>query len=373
LNLEGKLVLAETKKRKMEHLDICIKDKVQARSIHTGFDDVHLIHRALPETSLEDIDTSTEIFGYELAAPIVIEAMTGGTEKAAKINEALAKAAEKFKIALGVGSQRVALEDSSLEYTFRVARDNAPRAFLIANLGASEILGKSSLANIEKAIKMIDADAFAIHLNSLQEAMQPEGYTSFNRLLENIREVTSKVRIPVIAKETGAGIAFEEARLLEDAGVKGIDVGGAGGTSWAAVELHRARLRMDKHRERLGNVFWDWGIPTVVSTVEVRHTTSLKVIASGGIRTGVDAAKALVLGADAVGLALPLLKPAVEGGLESALQMLISELKTAMFLVGAQSISQLKQSPLIITGKTGEWLHARGFKPEEYSRRRAAA
>ena len=364
-------MLAETKKRKMEHIDICIKDDVQARSIHAGFEDISLVHRALPEASLEDIDTSTEMFGYELAAPIVIEAMTGGTEKAAKINEFLAKVAEKFKIALGVGSQRVALEDPSLEYTFRVARDNAPSALLIANLGASEILGSSGLANIEKAVKMIDADVFAIHLNTLQEALQPEGYTSFNGLLEIIREVTSSVQIPVIAKETGAGIAFEEAKLLENAGVKGIDVSGAGGTSWAAVEFYRARMRMDEHHERLGNVFWDWGIPTAVSTVEVRHSTSLKVIASGGIRTGIDAAKAVVLGADAVGLAQPLLKPAVEGGLERVLQMLISELKTAMFLVGAKSISQLKQSPLVITGKTGEWLRARGFKPEEYSRRRA--
>lgn len=363
--------MAETKRRKVEHIDICIKDEVQARSTHTGFDDIYLIHRALPETSLDEIDVSTKLFGHELEAPIIIEAMTGGTEKAAKINEALAEAAEKFKIAIGVGSQRVALENPSLEYTFRAARDKAPHSLLIGNLGSPQIMGGDGLENVERAIRMVCADAFAIHLNILQEAMQPEGDTSFRGLPEKIREVTSKVRVPIIAKETGAGFAFEDAKLLEGFGVKGIDVGGAGGTSWAAVESHRARMRMDKPRERLGNVYWDWGIPTAVSTVEVSQTTRLTVIASGGIRTGIDTAKSLALGADAVGLALPLLKPALEGGLNNILQALIDELKTAMFLVGARSIKELKQSPLVITGRTGEWLRARGFKPGKYARRSA--
>lgn len=364
--------MAETKERKAEHISICIESDVQARSIRTGFDDIYLIHRALPETSLEEVDTSADLFGRELAAPIVIEAMTGGTEKAAKINEALAEAAEDFNIALGVGSQRVALENPNLAYTFRVARDRAPHVLLIGNLGVPQIMEEDGLENVQKAVKMIDADAFAIHLNSLQEAMQPEGDTSFKGLAEKIKEVTRNVRVPIIAKETGAGFAFEEAKLLESLGVKGIDIGGAGGTSWAAVESHRAKMRMDEFRERLGNVFWDWGIPTAVSTVEVSQTTRLTVIASGGIRTGVDAAKALALGADAVGLALPLLKPALEGKLSDFLEMLVKELKTAMFLVGAKSVEELKQTPIVITGRTAEWLSSRGFKPEKYARRRIA-
>jgi isopentenyl-diphosphate delta-isomerase len=363
--------LAETKKRKIEHIDICIKNKVQARFNHTGFDDINFIHRALPETSLDKIDISTKLFGHELGAPLIIEAMTGGTEKAAKINEALAEAAEKFKIALGVGSQRVALEDPNLEYTFKIAREKAPHSLLIGNLGSPQIMGLNGLENVEKAIRMVGADAFAIHLNSLQEAIQPEGETSFRGLLERIREVASNIRIPVIVKETGAGIASEEAALLEGVGVKGIDVGGAGGTSWAAVEWHRARMRKDGLHERIGNVFWDWGIPTAVSTVEVRNTTRLTVISSGGIRTGIDASKSIALGADVAGLALPLLKPALDGRLNNILQALIEELKITMFLVGANSIKELKNSPLIITGRTGEWLRARGFKPEQYAQRRA--
>ena len=363
--------MAETNRRKAEHIDICIENDVQARSIRTGFDDIHLIHRALPEISLEEIDISTKLFGHELAAPIVIEAMTGGTERAAKINEALAEAAENFKIALGVGSQRVALEDPNLVYTFRVARDKAPSVLLIGNLGAPQILGADGLAKVRRAIKMIDANALAIHLNSLQEAMQPEGDTSLRGVVERIREVASKVDVPIIAKETGAGIAYEEARLLEDAGVDGIDIGGAGGTSWAAVEYYRAKMRGDKLHERLGTVFWDWGIPTAVSTVEVSQTTRLTIIASGGVRTGIDAAKAIALGADAVGLAFPLLKPALEGKLNEALQRLVDELRTAMFLVGAKSVEELKRSPLVITGKTAEWLRCRGFEPEKYAKRRS--
>lgn len=343
---------------------------MQARTIRTGFDDIYLIHRALPETSLEEIDLSVNLFGHRLDAPIVIEAMTGGTERAAKINAALAEAAEEFKVALGVGSQRAALEDPGLAYTFRVARDKAPSILLIGNLGAPQIIGENGLDNVHEAVKMIDADALAIHLNSLQEAMQPEGTPSFKGLTGKIREITREVKVPIIAKETGAGFACEEARLLESLGVKGIDVSGAGGTSWAAVESYRAKMRRDEARERLGNSFWDWGIPTAVSTVEASQSTRLTVISSGGIRTGVDAAKALALGGDAVGLALPLLKPAIEGKVSGSLQSLIRELKIAMFLVGAKSVEELKQTPLVITGRTAEWLNIRGFKPEKYAKRR---
>lgn len=362
--------LTETIKRKEEHINICLEYNVQARSTSTGFSDVHLIHRALPEVSLEEVKTDITLFGHELAAPIIIEAMTGGTNKAARINEALAKSAEKSKIALGLGSQRVALEDSKLAYTFRIARETAPRTLLIGNIGSSQIMGEDGLKNVKNAITMINADAFAIHLNSLQEAIQPEGDTNFKGLTNKLRNIVSKVQVPIIVKETGAGIAFEEARLLESIGVKGIDVGGAGGTSWAAVESYRTNMRKDKSREKLANIFWDWGIPTTLSTIEVSQTTKLIVIASGGVRTGVDAIKAIALGADAVGMALPLLKPALEGTLNSVLQNFIDEFKTAMFLVGAESVKELKQLPLVITGRTAEWLRARGLNPDIFARRR---
>jgi len=365
--------LSEIKKRKSEHIQICLERDVQSQLINTGFSDIHLIHRAIPRSSLQDVDLSITLFDHTLSAPLIIEAMTGGTKKAAKINEALAEAASHFNVAMGVGSQRVALEDPGVESTFKVAREKAPHILLIGNLGLPQILEDSSLVNISRAIKMIDADAFAIHLNILQEAMQPDGDTYFTNFSADIKEIVSKTPVPLIAKETGSGIAFEEAQLLEDLGFKAIDVGGAGGTSWAAVEYHRARINNYKLQERLGNVFWDWGIPTAVSTFEVSQKTQLKVISSGGIRTGVDAAKAIALGADAFGLAIPLLKPALDGDLNSVFQMFINELKTAMFLVGARSIKELKNCPLVITGKTGEWLQHRGFKPEKFARRKSVS
>jgi isopentenyl-diphosphate delta-isomerase len=361
--------LTKTKSRKEDHIKICIENDIQAHSVRTGLEEVSLIHRALPEISLDEVDTSIKFFGHKLKAPIVIEAITGGTGTASLINAALAEAAEALGLAMGVGSQRVALEHPRLEASFRVVREKAPHAFLIGNLGATQILKKDSLRDVQRALEMIDADAFAIHLNPLQEAVQPEGSTSFRGVLEEIREIASSISVPLIVKETGAGIAFEEAKLLEEADVKGIDVSGAGGTSWAAVESFRAKMVSDALHEKLGEVFWDWGIPTSVSVVEVSQTTRLKLIASGGIRTGLDAVKALALGADAVGIASPLLKPALEGKVETVLKTLAEEIRMAMFLVGVKSVENLKKTPLVIMGKTAEWLRVRGFRIEEYGRR----
>ncbi|UCH37551.1 MAG: type 2 isopentenyl-diphosphate Delta-isomerase [Candidatus Bathyarchaeota archaeon] len=362
--------MTATTRRKAEHIDICLDKNVQARNTSTGFEDIHLIHRAVPRTSFEEMDISTELFGHELAAPIIIEAMTGGTERAALINQNLAQAAENYGIALGIGSQRVALEATQLTPTFTVARDNAPHTLLIGNLGAPQIMGTDGLNNVKTAIRMIHADAFAIHLNSLQETMQPEGDTNFVGVLEQLQHIVSNVNIPIIAKETGAGFAAEEAQLLESIGIQGIDIGGAGGTSWAAVESYRAKMQRDITRETLGRAFWDWGIPTAISTVEVRQTTELTIIASGGIRTGIDIAKAIALGANAVGIAIPLLKPALHGQLSAVFDLLIKELKIAMFLTGATSIKELQSAPMIITGKTADWLRSRGFHPEKYATRR---
>ena len=366
-----KLLNDETRRRKADHIDICLEEDVQARTVTTGFEDVHFVHRALPEINREEIDLKIKVFNHEFSAPIIVGAMTGGTAKAEKINAAIAKAVEQLGLGMGLGSQRAAIENPKLEKTFSIARKNAPTAFLIANLGGPQLVQGYGLKEARKAVEMIEADALAIHLNPLQEAIQPEGETKFKGLTENIGKIAAELDVPVIVKETGAGIAAEEAKKLESVGVKGIDVAGAGGTSWAAVEYYRAKKAKNSFLERLGEAFWDWGIPTAVSLVEVVQSVSIPVIASGGIRDGVQAAKALALGASLSSLSSTILKQAVKGPEEvkKTLEHIIEELRNAMFLVGADSIEKLGMVPLIITGKSLEWLRLRGFNPEIYARR----
>jgi isopentenyl-diphosphate delta-isomerase len=361
----------ETRKRKAEHIRISLNHNVQARRITTGFGDVHFVHNALPEVDKQKISLSTAVFGHKFAAPLIVGAITGGTSEATKINSVIAKAVEELGLGMGVGSQRAAIEDKKLEKTFAVVRKKAPTAFLIANLGGVQLVNGYCLKEVRKAIEMIDADAIAIHLNPLQEAVQPEGQTRFEGILEKIREVSEDLDKPVIAKETGAGIAAEEARKLESAGVKGIDVSGAGGTSWAAVEYYRAKERGNGSQRRLGDVFWDWGIPTAASVVEVSKTVKVPVIASGGVRDGVDVAKALGLGACLASLSQPMLHAAIRGVRETveALTLLMDELRNAMFLVGAESARDLQKARLVVTGRTAEWLRTRGFNIEDYARR----
>lgn len=361
-----------TRKRKADHIRIAVTHDVQARNIKTGFEEVHLIHRALPEVDREKIDLSVKVFNHNFAAPILVSALTGGTPEAEKINSAIATAVEKFGLGMGVGSQRAAIEDEILARSFAVVRKKAPTAFLMANIGGVQLVKGYSVKDVKKAIEMIDADAIAIHLNPLQEVIQPEGETCFEGVLEKIREIAESIDKPVIVKETGAGIAYEEAKRLEAVGVKGIDVSGAGGTSFAAVEYYRARDRNDAIHSRLGETFWDWGIPTVACLVEVAHSVTIPVIASGGLRSGLDAAKAISLGASLVGFAHPVLEAAINGveKIEELFTLLIEELRSAMFLVGARNIQALRQVPVVITGKTAEWLRARGFRIEDYARGR---
>lgn len=362
----------ETTKRKAEHIRISLNQHVQTKRTTTGFEDVHFIHTALPEIDKQKIDLSTKIFSHKFAAPIIVGAITGGTPEATKINAAIAEAVEELGLGMGVGSQRAAIEDEKLEKTFAIARKKAPNAFLIANIGGVQLAQGYGLKEVKKAIEMIDADAIAIHLNPLQEAIQPEGQTNFKGILAKISEIAEEIDKPVIAKETGAGIAAEEAKKLETAGVKGIDISGAGGTSFAAVEYYRAKgLRNDVQR-RLGYVFWDWGIPTAVSVTEASQTVSIPVIASGGIRNGLDVAKALALGGSLTSLSQPVLRAAFKGVKETVrvLSLLIDELRNGMFLVGTDSVKALRETPIVITGKTAEWLKARGFNVEGYARRR---
>lgn len=362
----------ETRERKTEHIKISLNQDVQSRKKTAGFEDIHFIHKALPEIDEQEIDLSTTAFNHKFSAPLIVGAITGGALEATKINATIAEAVEELGVGMGVGSQRAAIEDKKLEKTFAIARKKAPTAFLIANLGGVQLVNGYTIKQVKKAIEMIKADAVAIHLNPLQEAVQPEGQTNFRGVLEKIRDVAKELDKPVIVKETGAGIAAEDAKKLETASVKGIDVSGAGGTSFAAVEFYRAKRRGKSLQRRLGDVFWDWGIPTAISIVEVSQTVDIPVIASGGIRDGVDVAKALALGANLTSLSQPMLQAAVKGAKETkdTLSILIKELKSVMFLVGADSLKVLQQVPLVVTGKTAEWLSMRGFNLKRYAERK---
>ena len=303
-------------------------------------------------------DFSTDVFGKKLDSPLFITAITGGHPASKDINKQLAIAAEQNNIALGVGSQRAACEHPELADTYSVVRENAPDCLLVGNIGAPQL----NLSN--KAVEILDADILAIHLNPLQESIQPEGDLDARGYLDLISKITDLVDIPVMAKETGCGISAETAKQLADAGVSFIDVEGAGGTSWAAVETYRSD---DKY---YGELFWDWGIPTAISTAEVVNTVDVPVISSGGIRTGLEAAKAIALGADSVGMALPFLKKSIsQEDLNQFIKKFNDSLRIAMFLVGANNIEELKQSKLVISGKTKQWLEDRGINTRNYSRR----
>jgi len=366
-----KALTQKLKGRKTDHLEICLDEDVQAKRVTTGFEEIFLVHRALPEIEKGKIDLSTTVFDHKFAAPIMIESMTGGVDKATKINAAIARAVEKLGLGMCLGSQRAAIEDPALEHTFTVAREEAPNAFLVANLGGAQLVNQYGVKEARRAVKMLNADALAIHLNPLQEAVQPEGETGYLGLVDKITKVAHELDVPVIVKETGAGISAEDAVKLAEAGVAAIDVAGAGGTSWAAVEYYRAKRLGDEFRQRLGEAFWDWGIPTVASLIETKQRVRIPVIASGGIRTGIDAAKALALCSSLVGMAYPILDPAVHGAedVEKRLRLLHEELRNTMFLVGAGSIAKLKKAPLVVTGKVAEWLNMRGFAPQMYARR----
>jgi isopentenyl-diphosphate delta-isomerase len=326
----------------------------------------------LPELNLSDVKTETIFFNHRFSAPIIVEGMTGGTVKALEINSAIAQAVEDLGLGMGVGSQRAALENPEMEKTFAAVRKKAPNAFIISNIGGPQIAEECSIDKIRRAVEMINADALAIHLNPLQEVIQPEGEKMYSGVLDNMRKLIEKLDVPVIVKETGAGISAEAARKLKEVGIACIDVAGAGGTSWAAVEYYRALEQGDASGQDLGLLLWDWGIPTAVSLVEVIQSVDMPVIASGGLRSGLDMAKAIALGASMVGLARPILISASKGyeDVRRSLCSLMNHLRNIMFLVGAASVEELREAPLVILGRTAEWLKARGFKPEIYARRK---
>ena len=334
------------RKRKYEHLRINLTKNVQFESVSTGLENFRFIHQALPEVDASSIDLSVVLFGKTLSAPLLLSPMTGGIKQAQRINRNLARAAQTLGIAMGVGSQRVAIENPDLAYTFKV-RDVAPDILLFANLGAVQLNYGYGIKECRRVVEMIEADALMLHLNPLQEALQPEGQTNFSGLLRKIERICQRLPVPVVIKEVGWGISETVARKLLDIGVAGLDVAGAGGTSWGEVERHRAHS--DNH-SRVAKSFASWGIPTVESIQMVRRAApDITLIASGGLRTGIDVAKAIALGADATGIAAPLLRAAnvsAESVIESVSET-IEVLRTTMFCIGAANLKKLKLSPHI--------------------------
>jgi isopentenyl-diphosphate delta-isomerase len=356
--------------RKGEHLGVAATRDVNTRA-GAGWPDVHLIHEALPELDLDAVDLSVELFGKRLRAPLVIAGMTGGHAAARAVNAVLARAAERHGLAMGVGSQRAALGNPALASTYRVVREEAPTACLIANIGAPQLIAQRSgpplgLADARAAVSMIEADALAVHLNFLEESVQPEGDRRALGCAAAIQTLARGVGSPVLGKETGAGLSRTTALRLRALGVAALDVGGVGGTSFAAVEGLRAEAQGDEQGRRLGELLRDWGIPTAVAIVGAT-AAGLPIVATGGVRTGLDAAKALALGATVVGIARPLLQAALEGddAVNRWLTQLLHELRTVLFLTGSRRVTDLWSRPHVVVGETRAWLEQLGYLEEQ--------
>lgn len=327
--------------RKSDHIRINLQNDVSFKGISSGFEDYRFVHCALPEFDLEDVKTSTALLGKPLVAPFFISSMTGGTPEASLINQRLAEAAQAAGIGMGVGSQRAAIEDPSLEDTFRVRR-LAPDILLLANLGAIQLNCGYGLDECRRAVEMVEADALILHLNSLQEALQPEGETCFAGLLSKIEAVCRTLEVPVVVKEVGWGISEQVARQLAGAGVAAIDVAGAGGSSWSQVEMYRAATDCQR---QVAAAFAGWGIPTAESLLMARRgAPDLPLLASGGIRDGIQVAKAIALGADACGIAGAFLHAANESvaAVADLITVFVTQLRVAMFAAGAVDITALR-------------------------------
>jgi isopentenyl-diphosphate delta-isomerase len=333
----------ETQARKADHLRICLDENVQCSQITSGLERYRFRHCCLPELDWQDIDLSTTFLGHRLGAPLLISSMTGGTEVAHQINRRLAAVAQRYGLAMGVGSQRVAVENPDLMETFAV-RSQAPDILLLANLGAVQLNYNYGLEQCRRVVDRLEASALILHLNPLQEAVQTRGDTNFTGLLEKIEQICADLPVPVIVKEVGNGISAPMVRRLMEAGVAAVDVAGAGGTSWARVESERAS---DPIQRRLGQTFADWGIPTADCLVAARQAApALPLIASGGLRNGLDVAKTLALGADLAGLAFPFLKAASESeeAVADLADVLIAEITTVLFCTGQRNLVALRQA-----------------------------
>ena len=356
----------EVTKRKVEHVQVALAHDLAAPQA-SSWADIHLIHQALPEVDLREIDTGADFLGKRLRAPIFISSLTGGHPDVVAINERLARAAERFGLAMGVGSQRAAIVAPDLAATYAVVRAQAPTAFLIANIGAPQLIPQArkqpfTVDDARRAVAMIGADALAIHLNYLQEAAQPEGDGNARGALTALARMAAEVGVPIIAKETGAGISREMANKLRAAGVSAIDVGGAGGSSMAAMEAVRAGQRGDTQTQAVGDLFRAWGIATPISVVEA-SSAGVPLIATGGVRSGLDASRAIALGATLVGVGFPMLRAASESddAVTQFIEGFLLELRVAMQLTGAATLAALGSVPVVVGGETRAWLDLRGF------------
>jgi isopentenyl-diphosphate delta-isomerase len=338
--------------RKTDHLELTARGDVGFRNQGTLLENVHLVHDALPELHLDEVDLSCTILGKRLRAPILIAGMTGGTDQAGQINRDLARIAEARGYAMGFGSQRPMLLNRSAIASYSV-RDVAPGILLLGNIGAVQATALQPSV-LEELGQSVGVDALCVHLNPAMEVVQPEGDKDFRGCLPQIAKLASELPFPVIAKETGCGLSLSAARRLAAAGVEHVDVSGAGGTSWVGVETLRAR---DEGRA-LGELFWDWGIPTAASVLAVSRVGFRTIFATGGLKSGLDIAKAVVLGASAGGLARPVIQAYYDGGADAVTRYLARverELRTAMLLVGAANVAQLRKVPRLLSGSLAEW------------------
>jgi isopentenyl-diphosphate Delta-isomerase len=339
-------------KRKADHLEITASGEAAFRERTTLLEDVRLVHCALPEARVEDVNLTTEWLGRKFAAPVMITGMTGGTEEAGVINRDLARAAEKLNLPFGLGSQRAMVVRPETAKTYAV-REVAPKVFLVGNLGIVQAREMTTAA-VRELCKAVGADALAIHLNPAMELVQPGGDRDFRGGCDTLSRLVRELGLPVYVKETGCGLSQHALRLIGETGIEHVDVAGAGGTSWVGVEAKRAQGAAQK----LGEEFWDWGIPTAAATaLAVRE--GFAVCASGGIRGGLDVARALALGARLGGLAQPVLRAQREGGEAGAVELLtqvIDGLRAAVFLSGCTHASQLASAPKVITGELKEWM-----------------
>lgn len=336
--------------RKQDHLDLCLRDDVEAAVKTTLLEEVELVHDAVPDLDWDEVDTSTRWLGKKLRAPLIITSMTGGTAEAFRVNRDLAGVAEDAGIAFGVGSQRAMHRRPDTAWTFRV-REFAPTTALLANIGLAQARTMSA-SDLAPLLDAIEADGLCVHLNVAQELVQPEGDREFRGGTDAIRRLVRELPVPIVAKETGCGIGRSVAQRLRKAGVKDFDVSGAGGTSWTRIEGLRATAA-----ERAGTVFRDWGIPTAASLLQLRGL-GLFVIASGGVRTGLDVARAIALGASLAGVALPVYQAYRSGGVGAArdfVAALVSELRTAMLLTGSRRLTDLRKRPVVLGPRLAAW------------------
>lgn len=335
-----------TSKRKKEHLELCLNADVAFKNKSTGFEYYEFIHDAATEVEISKISFKTKFFSKKINYPFIISCMTGGTEESKNINSQLALAAEELKIPIGVGSQRQALEDKSFRNTYSIIRKNAKSVPVLGNLGAAELVKLNSFSQIQMLIDLIEADAFVIHLNPLQELLQPEGNPNFKGLNKSLKRLVKEIDIPVIVKEVGAGISGKASKMILETGVKGIDVAGAGGTSWAAIEMLR-------NKSAINDYFWDWGLPTsfcLRENYKLKKEFGFILIGSGGINSYLDAAKAFAIGADFIASARIILKQLERNGVDGVVNLVIElfdEIKKIMFLTGSYSLKDLRKNKLI--------------------------